>query len=522
MADFETLRTIYQTNPNAISAIKKVLDVAMNEVGYGIKIQTGGKRPNQYAEYIQTNHYDNKGSEHRFYNSPKKTCHWCAIFVDYCYLRAFGFDTTKKITNQGGSKDCGAGVPHSINYFKQIDRYIPKSTHTDARQFITPGCEIFFDWGKDGKADHTGLVLAVLSKDKVLTIEGNTAWQNVEKKKVYLQDYNVPQSIVQGIKKGSIYPGSEKTSSCVSFKVRNLSDIIGVGFPKYEETEGAYSSSCIGINNSVEQAVPYVYFNNKWNIAVPYIVAKNPVTKELFWTTGSVDGIDYSKIDNTGGKLVKRVLSRNGKYFYGTSYSRNIQNNVYSAARPSRAQMEINAKFIYKYFSNKGWTKESISAMLGNMQTESLLNPGLWEGGKPKDSSGFGLVQWTKSTVFINWAKEANLTTFDYSDIFYQCEKIMCEKSPSQSYVNEYGKKYPINELNTQFFSSSRNYNNYKANLTATWSQCQEINTFSEFSKSTWSPKILSDIFLTNYLRPASSRSAPTRAEQAQEWYDFL
>ena len=70
----------------------------------------------------------------------------------------------------------------------------------------------------------------------------------------------------------------------------------------------------------------------------------------------------------------------------------------------SLEEMTVNANYIYSYFSSRGWTKESISAMLGNMQRESTINPGIWQNlDEGNTSLGFGLVQWTPATNYFDW-----------------------------------------------------------------------------------------------------------------------
>ena len=79
-----------------------------------------------------------------------------------------------------------------------------------------------------------------------------------------------------------------------------------------------------------------------------------------------------------------------------------ISNNKYL----SQGEMESNAKEIYTYLSDKGWTLNAISGLLGNMQRESTINPGLWQSLKEGNySGGYGLVQWTPATKYTNWAK---------------------------------------------------------------------------------------------------------------------
>ena len=51
-----------------------------------------------------------------------------------------------------------------------------------------------------------------------------------------------------------------------------------------------------------------------------------------------------------------------------------ISSNAYLTV----AQMTGNAQYILNYLMARGWTKEAVCAMLGNMQSESTINPGIW------------------------------------------------------------------------------------------------------------------------------------------------
>ena len=62
------------------------------------------------------------------------------------------------------------------------------------------------------------------------------------------------------------------------------------------------------------------------------------------------------------------------------------------------------------YKSGKGWTKESICAILGNMSQESNVNPNLYEKGFSwSQDKGYGLVQWTPRSKYWNWATSNGL-----------------------------------------------------------------------------------------------------------------
>ena len=148
-------------------------------------------------------------------------------------------------------------------------------------------------------------------------------------------------------------------------------------------------------------------------------------------------------------------------------------------------EMYNNALYIASYFFRKGWTLEAISGMLGNMQTESNMNPGIWESlDSGNTARGFGIVQWTPATKLINWATEQGL---DYKDIDTQLARIEWEK-----------------DNGVQYYATD----NYP-------------ETFEEFTQSEKTPEYLAYAFLNNYERPAE-RDQPNRKTQARYWYEIL
>lgn len=60
---------------------------------------------------------------------------------------------------------------------------------------------------------------------------------------------------------------------------------------------------------------------------------------------------------------------RSGTYgqYWGNTY--NSSNTL------TMTQMEINATYIWSALSQAGWTLNSVCGMLGNMQSESAINP---------------------------------------------------------------------------------------------------------------------------------------------------
>lgn len=88
----------------------------------------------------------------------------------------------------------------------------------------------------------------------------------------------------------------------------------------------------------------------------------------------------------------------------------------------STSQMQNNATEFYIYFNNYGATLEAICGMLGNIQKESTLNPGIKQGSSI--SLGWGLIQWSPSTVLTNWCKTYGYNWYDGAA---QCDRISCE-----------------------------------------------------------------------------------------------
>lgn len=61
-----------------------------------------------------------------------------------------------------------------------------------------------------------------------------------------------------------------------------------------------------------------------------------------------------------------------------------------------------NIKAVYNYLFPKGFTKESIIGILGNVEGESNYNPWLWENGTYNPNDGYGLFQFTPASEYIN------------------------------------------------------------------------------------------------------------------------
>lgn len=164
-----------------------------------------------------------------------------------------------------------------------------------------------------------------------------------------------------------------------------------------------------------------------------------------------------------------------------------------SNAYLTTAQMAGNAQYIVDYLLPHGWTKNALAGTLGNMERESNINPGLWQSLKYGNmSGGYGLVQWTPATNYINWANSegfpwGNSYSNPTSYINGQLERILWELENNQQWIA------------TSAFNFS----------------------FSTYIKSTASPEYLAEAFLKNYER-AGTEALGQRQTAARYWFDNL
>ena len=145
--------------------VENLIKIAKDEVGYlekasnsNLDSKTANAGSNNYTKYARD--LDNIPG---FYNGKKQGYAWCDIFVDFCFVKAFGVENAKRLLCQP-SKSLGAGCAYSMNYYKNSGRF---------RTSPAVGDQIFFK-DSSGSICHTGLVYAV-DKSYVYTIEGNTS-----------------------------------------------------------------------------------------------------------------------------------------------------------------------------------------------------------------------------------------------------------------------------------------------------------------------------------------------------------
>lgn len=142
----------------------KVLQVAMAQVGYLEKASNKNldEKMANAGRGDFTKFARDLDAVEAFYNGPKQGFAWCDVFVDWCFVQAYGIDLAKKLLCQP-DKSLGASCTQSSRYFKNAGRF-----YTSPQ----PGDQIFFQ--SRGRVVHTGLVYAADSQ-RVYTIEGNTS-----------------------------------------------------------------------------------------------------------------------------------------------------------------------------------------------------------------------------------------------------------------------------------------------------------------------------------------------------------
>ncbi len=147
----------------------KVIAVAAAEIGYKEKKsnsqlddKTANAGSGNYTKYARD--FDQKYP--KWYNGKKNGYAWCDMFVDWCFLTAFGYENALRLLCQP-EKSAGAGCTYSLRYYKNKGQF-----HTSGPK---PGDQIFFGTSLDNST-HTGIVESVDTK-QVHTIEGNTSDQ---------------------------------------------------------------------------------------------------------------------------------------------------------------------------------------------------------------------------------------------------------------------------------------------------------------------------------------------------------
>ncbi len=149
------------------------------------------------------------------------------------------------------------------------------------------------------------------------------------------------------------------------------------------------------------------------------------------------------------------------------------------------SQMQGNAQEVLAFLEARGWSLNAIAGLCGNMQSESNINPGIWQSLQEGNyAGGFGLVQWTPATNYTNWA---GANGYGITDPNGQLTWIDSVTVPAGQWIPTGA--YPL--------------------------------SFDQFKVSGESPEYLASAFLKNFER-AGVEVEQERRQQARYWYDYL
>lgn len=278
-----------------------------------------------------------------------------------------------------------------------------------------------------------------------------------------------------------------------------------------------------------------IYFCSVNPIDNDYVFANHKINKNIlinkirYFNTKIQELNNITFIDSYKHLVDNKFVTRDGVYFNSAtcnvlhSYIKNAIGFELNLSKEGLCtansynipveDMKPNARYIYQYLRNKGWSLNAIAGLLGNVQVESKMSPWSWQGtiegsiinddeshslnmevlaGK---SPGYGLVQWTPYTKYTDWCAANNL---DYWDIDSQLYRICWEIKNNEQWIANSAKGYDI--------------------------------TFSEFIKSTKDAYWLAGAWAFCYERPGSSTGTEAqqnnlkieRGNNAEYWYEYL
>lgn len=171
----------------------------------------------------------------------------------------------------------------------------------------------------------------------------------------------------------------------------------------------------------------------------------------------------------------------------------------------STTEMEHNATNVYTILSGKGYKKEVICAILGNMQAESTINPNRTEIG---EGGGYGLVQWTPESKLETHAKSLGYS--NYTEGETQLEVLNAE------IMNVSGV--------ASWYTSSAFIENYYSSG-ATKEMIDVTGEEFKLNANNFTVEELTILFMVGYERPSYDPSVnhiESRKKFAMQWLEFF
>ena len=161
-------------------------------------------------------------------------------------------------------------------------------------------------------------------------------------------------------------------------------------------------------NNPIRYIDPsgHITVNSQWDWA--YYVAKGDINYEYDGGEGTYGERAQKILTYSRAKSSASVSEKNNSKIPGTSINRvdpsqTVAKNLPEYNRLDTKETKINATYVYQTLYDKGWSKNAICAVLGNMDEESCgVNPGKHQA---YDGPGYGIVQWDPASKYLNWAQ---------------------------------------------------------------------------------------------------------------------
>lgn len=224
---------------------------------------------------------------------------------------------------------------------------------------------------------------------------------------------------------------------------------------------------------------------------------------EMVYSVGKAMGARSSNLPLEDQVSIHDSSPKDWTYLYRYS---SMVDNWYTKVRGGyeRESLEAinNAYQILQVLSEKGWTVNAVSGILGNMDVESGYNPWRWQKddvqsykGSPWTNHGYGLVQFTPADKYIDSEKAEMYSGFGPN--FIDAEGSEFDGVAQLEFVNNnddggYIKtdKYPL--------------------------------TYAQFKSSAMDAEDLASAWLYNYERPKSYASEDARRSAAAYWYNVF
>lgn len=239
-----------------------VIKIALDEVGYlekesnkSLDSNTANAGDENYTKYAR-----DLDKISGFYNGKKNGYAWCDVFVDWCFVQAFGVENAKKLLCHGTS---GAGCYYSMNYYKNKGQL-----HSSPEV----GDQIFFK-NSSGSITHTGLVYDIDS-NYVYTVEGNTSGASgvvANGGGVFKKKYKLSYNYIAGYGRPT-YDEPEiiyYNPTVLEWQKAAIAD--GFKFPKYG-ADGMWGSECEAVAKQAVVKKRLVYTNKNLTKIVQKVV----------------------------------------------------------------------------------------------------------------------------------------------------------------------------------------------------------------------------------------------------------